>query len=106
MNWASKIAVIWVAVATRWKSRLLKGNFKQSTFELSATRCPGGAGGCIIDAKYKSSGAEFFGTYQNGGFIAGGQRNLFQGKAIGRRSHRLSPRILYARPDLHGIGQL
>jgi outer membrane receptor protein involved in Fe transport len=47
---------------------LLKGNFKQSTFELSATRCPGGAGGCIIDAKYKSSGAELFGTYQNGGF--------------------------------------
>ncbi len=47
---------------------LLKGNFKQSTFELSATRCPGGAGGCVIDAKYKSSGAEFFGTYQNGGF--------------------------------------
>lgn len=47
---------------------LLKGDFKQSTFELSATRCPGGAGGCIIDAKYKSSGAEFFGTYSQGGF--------------------------------------
>jgi outer membrane receptor protein involved in Fe transport len=47
---------------------LLKANFKQSTFELSATRCPGGAGGCIIDAKYKSSGAELFGTYSNGGF--------------------------------------
>ncbi len=47
---------------------LLKGNFKQSTFELSATRCGGAAGGCVIDAKYKSSGAEFFGTYQQGGF--------------------------------------
>jgi outer membrane receptor protein involved in Fe transport len=47
---------------------LLKGNFKQSTFELSATRCPGGAGGCIIDAKFKSSGAEFYGTYNLGGF--------------------------------------
>ena len=47
---------------------LLKGDFKQSTFELSATKCPGGAGGCIIDAKYRSSGAEFYGTYQNGGF--------------------------------------
>ncbi|MFM5953997.1 MAG: TonB-dependent receptor domain-containing protein, partial [Novosphingobium sp.] len=47
---------------------LLKGNFKQSTFELSATKCPGGAGGCIIDAKYKSWGAEFYGTYRNGGF--------------------------------------
>jgi outer membrane receptor protein involved in Fe transport len=47
---------------------LLKGNFKQSTFELSATKCPGGAGGCVIDAKYKSYGAELFATYQNGGF--------------------------------------
>ncbi len=46
----------------------LKGNFKQSTFELSATRCPGGAGGCVIDARYKSYGAEFYGTYSNGGF--------------------------------------
>jgi outer membrane receptor protein involved in Fe transport len=48
---------------------LLKADFKQSTFELSATRCPGGAGGCIIDAEYKSTGAEFFGTYQSGGFM-------------------------------------
>ena len=47
---------------------LLKGNFKQSTFELSATKCPGGAGGCVIDAKYKSYGAELFATYQSGGF--------------------------------------
>jgi outer membrane receptor protein involved in Fe transport len=47
---------------------LLKGDFKQSTYELSATRCPGGAGGCIIDAKFKSTGAEFFGTYGKGGF--------------------------------------
>jgi hypothetical protein len=47
---------------------LLKANFKQSTFELSATRCNGAAGGCIIDAKYKSTGAEFFGTYSQGGF--------------------------------------
>ncbi len=47
---------------------LLKGNFKQSTFELSATRCGGVAGGCIIDSKYRSSGAEFFGTLGFGGF--------------------------------------
>lgn len=47
---------------------LLKANFKQSTFELSATRCPGGAGGCIIDAKFKSSGAEWTGTFTSGGF--------------------------------------
>ena len=51
---------------------LLSGNFKQSTFELSATKCPGGAGGCVIDARYKSHGAELFATYQNGGlsFVA------------------------------------
>jgi outer membrane receptor protein involved in Fe transport len=47
---------------------LLKGDFKQSTFELSATRCGGVAGGCIIDSKYRSSGAEFFGTLGFGGF--------------------------------------
>ena len=46
----------------------LKGSFKQSTFELSATRCPGGAGGCVIDARYKSYGLEFYGTYRSGGF--------------------------------------
>lgn len=47
---------------------LLKGDFKQSTFELSATRCPGGAGGCILDARFKTTGAELYATYQNGGF--------------------------------------
>ena len=46
----------------------LKGSFKQSTFELSATRCPGGAGGCVIDARFKSYGLEFYGTYRSGGF--------------------------------------
>jgi outer membrane receptor protein involved in Fe transport len=47
---------------------LFKGNFKQSTFELSATRCPGGAGGCVIDAKYRSYGVEFYGNISTGGF--------------------------------------
>jgi outer membrane receptor protein involved in Fe transport len=47
---------------------VFKGNFKQSTFELSATRCPGGAGGCVIDARYKSYGVEFFGTASVGSF--------------------------------------
>ena len=48
---------------------LLQGDFSQSTFELSATRCPGGAGGCIIDSEFESRGFEFFGTYRNGGFL-------------------------------------
>lgn len=47
---------------------LLKGDFKQSTFELSATKCPGGAGGCVIDAQYQSTGAEAYATYRNGSF--------------------------------------
>jgi outer membrane receptor protein involved in Fe transport len=47
---------------------LLKGDFKQSTFELSATRCPGGSGGCVIDAQYQSSGAEAYATYRQGPF--------------------------------------
>ncbi len=46
---------------------LLNGDFKQSTYELSATKC-GGPGGCVIDAKYKSNGAEFYGTFSTGGF--------------------------------------
>ena len=46
----------------------LKGSFKQSTFELSATRCPGGAGGCVIDARFKSYGMEFYGTLSAGDF--------------------------------------
>jgi outer membrane receptor protein involved in Fe transport len=62
---------------------LLKGNFKQSTFELSATRCPGGAGGCIIDSKYKSSGAEFFGTYSVGGFSLVGNATYSKAKQLG-----------------------
>lgn len=41
---------------------LLKGDFKQSTFELSATECGGVPGGCIIDAEYESTGAEILGT--------------------------------------------
>ena len=47
---------------------LLKGDFKQSTYELSATRCGGAAGGCIIDAEYKSTGAEVLGSVRLGDF--------------------------------------
>ncbi|MFM5949367.1 MAG: TonB-dependent receptor domain-containing protein, partial [Novosphingobium sp.] len=77
---------------------MLKGNFKQSTFELSATKCPGGAGGCIIDAKYKSSGAEFYGTYQNGGFslIANATFSKATRAASGSNTYTRSPNI----PDL------
>lgn len=46
---------------------LLKGSFSRSDYEPTVTaQCP--TGGCIIDTKYKSTGAELFLTYQNGGF--------------------------------------
>lgn len=46
---------------------LLKGSFSRSDFEPTQTaQCP--TGGCVIDTKYKSKGAELFVTYQNGGF--------------------------------------
>jgi len=77
---------------------LLKGNFKQSTFELSATKCPGGAGGCIIDSRYKSSGAEFYGTYQNGPFSLIANATYSKAKQLdsGAKNYRRADNI----PDL------
>ena len=65
---------------------LLKGSFKQSTFELSATRCPGGAGGCVIDARYKSYGLEFYGTYRSGGFTLVGNATYTKATRSGTTS--------------------
>lgn len=49
------------------EATLLMGDFKQSNYEPTITpQCP--TGGCIIDSKYKSSGLEFYGTYQVSGF--------------------------------------
>jgi len=61
---------------------LLSGNFKQSTYELSATRCPGGAGGCVIDAKYKSKGVELYATYVNGAFSLVGNATYTKAKKL------------------------
>lgn len=58
---------------------LLQGDFKQSTYELSATKC-GGAGGCVIDAKYKSNGAEILLTYQLGSFSLIGNATITNAK--------------------------
>ena len=77
---------------------LLSGNFKQSTFELSATKCPGGAGGCVIDAKYKSHGAELYATYMNGGFsfVANATYSKATRAGAGSNTFTRSPNI----PDL------
>jgi outer membrane receptor protein involved in Fe transport len=47
---------------------LFKANFNVTTYELSATKCPGGAGGCVIANSYKSYGAMLQGAYYNGPF--------------------------------------
>ncbi len=46
---------------------LLKGDFTRSDYEpTSTTQCPGG--GCILNSDFKTQGAEFFATYNMGGF--------------------------------------
>lgn len=77
---------------------LLRGDFSQSTFELSATRCPGGAGGCVIDSEYRSQGFEFFGTYRNGGllFVANATYSDAERKLSGATNYTTAPFI----PDL------
>ena len=69
---------------------LLNGDFKQSTYELTATKCPGGAGGCIIDAKYKSSGAEFYGTYQLSRFNLTADATYSKAKKAGAGSNNFT----------------
>lgn len=55
---------------------LLKGDFKQSTFELSATKCGDSAGGCVIDAEYKSQGAEILGAINYNGLTIVGNATI------------------------------
>jgi outer membrane receptor protein involved in Fe transport len=46
---------------------LLKGDFKRSDYEPTVTsQCP--TGNCIINTNYKTKGAEFYGTFNTGGF--------------------------------------
>jgi outer membrane receptor protein involved in Fe transport len=75
---------------------LLKANFKQSTYELSATKCGGAPGGCVIDAKYKSSGAEFTATYNTGGFSLFGNATYTKSKRLNGTTFTRAPNL----PDL------
>lgn len=90
---------------------LLKANFAQSTFELSATRCGGGGGGCIIDSKYRSSGAEFFGTLQAGGFSLVANATYSKAEQLGsgateyRRASYL-PDLTYTLSGAYDFGDL
>lgn len=63
---------------------LLDGEFKQSTFELSATACPAGsAGGCIIDAEYRSQGAEIIGMIKIDGLSIIGNATYSDAEKLG-----------------------
>ena len=55
---------------------LLKGDFKQSTFELSGSNCGVSAGGCVIDAEYKSQGAEILGAINYNGLTIVGNATI------------------------------
>lgn len=90
---------------------LLKGDFSQSTFELSATRCPGGSGGCVIDSKYRSKGFEFFGTYRNGGFlfVANATYSDAERQLSGAASYTRAPyipRLSYSLSGSYDFGQM
>jgi outer membrane receptor protein involved in Fe transport len=89
---------------------LLKGDFKQSTFELSATKCPGGAGGCVIDAKYKSTGAELFGSFEKGGFSLVGNATYSKAKKADAGSSNFKradgmPDLTYTLSSTYDIGE-
>ncbi|HWU03371.1 MAG TPA: TonB-dependent receptor [Novosphingobium sp.] len=43
-----------------------RSNFNITTYELSQTKCGGVAGGCIVANRYRTIGAEFYGTYNRG----------------------------------------
>jgi outer membrane receptor protein involved in Fe transport len=90
---------------------LLKANFKQSTFELSATRCGGQAGGCVIDAQYRSTGAEFFGTLNLGAFslVANATYTNSEQRVTGTTAYRRAsflPDLTYTLSANYDIGDI
>ncbi len=88
---------------------LLKANFKQSTFELSATRCGGAAGGCIIDSKYRSTGAEFFGTLAFGGFSLVANATYSDSQQLDGANYRRAsylPSLTYTLSTNYDIGDI
>jgi outer membrane receptor protein involved in Fe transport len=88
---------------------LLKANFKQSTFELSATRCGGAAGGCIIDSKYRSTGAEFFGTVSFGGFSLVGNATYSDSQQLDGANYRRAsylPSLTYTVSSNYDFGDI
>ena len=76
---------------------LLDADYAVSTFELSATVC-GGAGGCVIDEQYRSTGAELFVTHAHNNFSITGNATYTDAQ---RRDARASAFVrAQAVPDL------
>jgi outer membrane receptor protein involved in Fe transport len=62
---------------------LLNGDFKQSNYEPTITaQCA--TGGCVIDSKFKSQGAELFATYRLGGLSLVGNATYSNSKSTAR----------------------
>lgn len=76
---------------------LLKGDFKRSDFEPTVTaQCP--KGNCIIDTSYRTKGAEFYGTYNVGGF------SLFANATFTKAKRAAAGSTVFKRAD--GIADL
>lgn len=67
------------------EATLLKGDFAQNTFEIdgSGTRCPNGAGTCVLSNEYKSQGFELYGTLNVGNFSLVGTGTYTDAKVKG-----------------------
>lgn len=71
---------------------LLKGSFTRSDYEPTVTaQCV--LGGCILDGRFRTSGAEFFATYRNGGFslVANATYTKAQQRSVITRNGAIQP---------------
>lgn len=75
------------------EATLLDGDFSQNTFEIdgSGTRCPGGAGTCVLSNEYKSQGFELYGTLNVGNLSLVGTGTYTDAKVKGSSAANFSP---------------
>lgn len=76
---------------------LLQGDFSQNTFEIdgTGTRCPGGAGTCVLSNEFESEGFELYGTlaWENLSLIGTGTYTDAQVKGSSAPSFTAAERI-------------
>jgi outer membrane receptor protein involved in Fe transport len=87
---------------------LLQADFKQSNYEPTVTaQCP--TGGCVLDSKFKSTGAELFATYRIGGFSLVGNATYSDSKSTARSAsfsrHPGLPDLTYTFSTNYDFGQ-